>query len=1218
LIRAEKAITALRNAKETLSDGLIIAMILKGLPDNYKPFAIHVTQSASEITFAHFKSMLRSFEETEKFHAKPIVEQIMKAEAPSLQTMTCYGCGKAGHLVRDCPGKSVKTSKWCSYHKSTTHTDSTCKSQQKNKDQAKRVSEKVKDNKEEEHSFAFTVQDQATGSVNQRGMLVDTGATSHIVTSDILKRVDQTFKPSKHFIELADGTRASNIALKRGDAEVLLQDASGNQVKAVLKNALYIPSYPQDIFSVKAATSDGAELRFGQNSGELILQDGNIIKIEEHGRLYYLNCSVNSSPSNVDQINLSYDVNTWHEILGHCNFEDLVKLQGLVEGMNISGKLEPSKLICNTCIEGKFVNSRSRKPDARAQKPLEKVHVDLAGPITPVSREGFKYCIAFTDDFSGAVFVYFLKSKSDTSVATEKFLADVSPYGKVNCIRSDNGSEFTGKAFQTLLRERGIKHETSAPYSPHQNGTAERHWRTLFEMGRCLILQSGLPKTIWPYAIQTAAHIRNRCYNRRTKTTPYFSLTGIVPDLSRMWIFGSECFAYEQEHKKLDSRCSKGLFVGYDKNSPSYLVYYPKNGKVMKHRLVKFVKNNSVEQYTQTDEFGEDSSVCERNDSDSTSSEESNPQESVDHSDLSIPTNNTTPNEYNLESESLLEDHNDNESVEYESETKRYPRRERNPPEYLGQHEVNAQNNDLTNVNVDHCYKVCGMPQNYTEAMGSPQAREWEQAMKEEINSLQENDTFELSELPRGKASVGGKWVYTTKQNQDGIVSFKARYVAKGYNQVKGIDYEETFAPTANITSIRVLMQLAVNHDLVVHQMDVKTAYLHAPIDQEIYIDQPQGFEEVAENGSKLVYRLKKSLYGLKQSGRNWNKVLHEHLERCSFIRNPADHCVYKKQVGDKIIIVVVWVDDLVIASNSMKLMEEFKTSMKSQFRMKDLGAITSFLGIDFKQSQGEIKMNQSRFILKILERFGMTDCKPRSTPCEQRFESTGVQMSEGRQYREIVGSLIYIMTCTRPDLSWIVSKLSQTLSNPKEGDLVAAKHVLRYLKGSINYEICFTKSNAELQVLAYSDSDWASCLEDRRSTTGYCCTLNEKGPMISWKSKKQPTVALSSCEAEYVALANTAQECVYLTQLLNGMTVNGCQKIKISVDNQGAISLSKNPVNRQRSKHIDIKYHFVRDLYTKGVLDITYCPTEDMVADVLTKPPTKFKLEKFKEQFLG
>ena len=182
--------------------------------------------------------MLRSFEETEKFHAKPIVEQIMKAESPSLQTMTWYGCGETGHLVRACPARSAKTSKWCSYHKSTTHTDGTCKSQQKNKDQAKQVSEKLKENKGEEHSFAFTIQDQATGSVNSKGMLVDTGATSHIVTSDILKQVDQAFKPSKHFIELADGTRESNIALKRGDAEVLLQDVSGHQLKVLLKNVV--------------------------------------------------------------------------------------------------------------------------------------------------------------------------------------------------------------------------------------------------------------------------------------------------------------------------------------------------------------------------------------------------------------------------------------------------------------------------------------------------------------------------------------------------------------------------------------------------------------------------------------------------------------------------------------------------------------------------------------------------------------------------------------------------------------------------------------------------------------------------------------------------------------------------------------------------------------------------------------------------------------------
>jgi hypothetical protein len=357
--------------------------------------------------------MLRSFEETEKLNTKPKVDQVMKAKFPS-QTMTCYGCGKRGHLVRECPAKSEK--KWCNYHKSTTHSDSTCRSQQKSKDQAKQVSEKENASKDE-HSFAFKVNDDATGKINRMGMLVDTGATSHIVTTDILKQIDMTFKPSKHFIELADGTRASNIALKRGDAEVFLKDTNGKCVKTVLKNALYIPSYPQDIFSVKAATSNGAELRFAQDSGELTLEDGTIVEIEEHGRLYYLTSigsHENDSVSEVDKVNLSYDINTWHEILGHCNFEDIIKLQGVVKGMKFSGKIESSKLGCNTCVEGKFVNSRSRIPDARSQKSLEKVHVDLAGPVSPVSREGFKYCIAFTDDFSGAVFVYFLKCKSDT------------------------------------------------------------------------------------------------------------------------------------------------------------------------------------------------------------------------------------------------------------------------------------------------------------------------------------------------------------------------------------------------------------------------------------------------------------------------------------------------------------------------------------------------------------------------------------------------------------------------------------------------------------------------------------------------------------------------------------------------------------------------------------------------------------------------------------
>ncbi len=264
--------------------------------------------------------------------------------------------------------------------------------------------------------------------------------------------------------------------------------------------------------------------------------------------------------------------------------------------------------------------------------------------------------------------------------------------------------------------------------------------------------------------------------------------------------------------------------------------------------------------------------------------------------------------------------------------------------------------------------------------------------------------------------------------------------------------------------------------------------------------------------------------------------------------------------------------------------------------------------------------MNQKRYILRILERFSMSDCKPRSIPCEQKLDyNSDSDPVDPKRYREAVGSLIYLMTCTRPDLSWIVSKLSQYLSDPYEQHWSTVKHVMRYLKGTIDHELCYKKSDEKLKLVAYSDADWASDLNDRRSTTGYCFSLTQDGPLISWKSKKQSTVALSTCEAEYIALAVTAQESMYLVQLLNSMD-NDCLYIPVQIfeDNQGAIALSKNPVCRQRCKHVDVRYHFIRSALSNGKVTVEYCPTEEMVADVMTKPVTKFKLEKFKSFMFG
>ena len=696
-----------------------------------------------------------------------------------------------------------------------------------------------------------------------------------------------------------------------------------------------------------------------------------------------------------------------------------------------------------------------------------------------------------------------------------------------------------------------------------------------------------------------------------------------------MWVFGSECFAYQHEHNKLDSRSKKGIFVGHDTNSPAYLVYYPNSGKVIKHRLVKFLVNDtrSHDAYTQTNSgpsHGSDGNEFNPTEPDVNTNH-------GDESDLNSDLNTCGSDREPIENgnditrdESQECDMNEVGELDRKTATGNnlHPQRVRNPPKYLADYVTDLDDNDDSVCpSIDYCYKTCGDPQTYQEALNSPFRSDWQQAMCDEIQSLKENDTFELVRLPEGKNQVGGKWVYCTKENAGGDKTFKARYVAKGYNQVKGIDYHETFSPTANITSVRALMQIAAHNNFTVHQMDVKTAFLHAPIDTEIYLEQPEGFTEKSEDGDPLVYKLRKSIYGLKQSGRNWNKVLHEHLCSHGFEQNPVDHCVYKKHSKDSAILVIIWVDDLIIATNNPTWMTDFKEKMLQRFKMKDLGRISYFLGINFVQTDGEIRMSQKKYIAKLLERFNMADCKPRATPCEVKLDDTthGNEPHDNpTRYRELVGSLIYAATCTRPDISYVVSKLSQHLSAPQNKHMVMAKHVLRYLKGTVDNELVYKRSEESLGLFAYSDSDWASSVHDRRSITGYCFSMTKHGGVISWKSKKQPTVALSTCEAEYMGLGSTTQESLYLIQLLNSMDANTYDCVTIFEDNQGAIALACNPVNRQRSKHIDIRYHFIRNALEEGKIELQYCPTEYMVADIFTKPMSKIKLQKFRKYIFG
>ena len=604
--------------------------------------------------------------------------------------VTCYACGKQRHKADSCVDKA-RNRLWCSFCKTSTHSDKSCRRKSKG------FSVKCVNTEGENDSdiqFAFKVDTSGDTKSYINSFLVDCGATTHVVTNDsCFTHLDNSFDPEKHYIELADGTKSNNVALKKGTASVSLQTANGKLVKAELKNALYVPSYPQNIFSVQAATERGATVVFRQNSAELSTPDGTKFDIEKRGRLYYLCSSVSSTKQ-------SYDLQHWHKILGHCNLDDVLKLENIVDGMRIIGK---TKLDRDTCILGKMTQYRNRAADERASAPLELIHSDLAGPISPVARDGFKYAMSFIDDYSGAIFVYFLQKKSDSVSATERFLADVASYGNIKRLRSDNGSKYISNEYQSLLIRHRIKHERSAPYSPHENGTAERGWRTLFEMGRCLLLDAELPKEMWTYAVMTAAYIRNRCYNTRTASTPFQLLTGRKPDLSNMHIFGTVCFAYEQSKSKLDNRCTKGVFVGYDKHSPAYLVYYADSNKVVKCRCVKFMDTKAELEVSnqQSDDF-EIRGTIQQSELEVHNQQSDNP-EIHETRDVTSGVPDTNSQDGMGDGQS------------------RYPKRQSKPPKHLEDYYLD----DSTKSNIDYCCRLSVVPQTYQDAISSNDSAKW-------------------------------------------------------------------------------------------------------------------------------------------------------------------------------------------------------------------------------------------------------------------------------------------------------------------------------------------------------------------------------------------------------------------------------------------------------------------------------------------------------------
>ncbi|GJY63961.1 putative ribonuclease H-like domain-containing protein [Tanacetum coccineum] len=487
-------------------------------------------------------------------------------------------------------------------------------------------------------------------------------------------------------------------------------------------------------------------------------------------------------------------------------------------------------------------------------------------------------------------------------------------------------------------------------------------------------------------------------------------------------------------------------------------------------------------------------------------------------------------------------------------------------------------------------------PTSIVKALEDP---DWVAAMKEEMQQFINQQVWKLVPLPPGKHAIGTKWILKNKRDARGIVvRNKARLVAQGHRQEEGIDYDEVFAPVARIEAIRLFLAFASYMGFLVYQMDVKSAFLYGEIVEEVYVTQPKGFED--PYFPKHVYRVVKALYGLHQAPRAWYARLSAFLLQHNYRRGTIDKTLFIKKDSRDIILVQVYVDDIIFGSTNKAWSEEFEVLMKGEFEMSAMGEMTFFLGLQVKQLPDGIFISQDKYVTDMLTKFDMESVRTATTPYEAAMTKLKDQTDPPvnvHLYRSMIGSLMYL-TASRPDIMFAVSACSRHQVTPLTSHLNAVKKIFKYLKGQPKLGLWYPK-DSPFQLEAYSDSDYAGSHGDRKSTTGGCQFLGRR--LISWQCKKQTIVATSSTEAEYVAAASCCAQVLWIQNQLLDYGFN-FMNTKIFIDNQSTICIVKNPVFHQRTKHIEIRHHFIRDANEKNLIQVLKIHTDDNVADLLTK----------------
>jgi len=803
----------------------------------------------------------------------------------------------------------------------------------------------------------------------------------------------------------------------------------------------------------------------------------------------------------------------WHRRIAHRSLSEsaVSSITKSVTDFNLTKKELSGEGICTVCAEGKQRRESLTGERKKSTELLNTIHSDVCGPMATTGLMGERYFATFIDEYSGRIALSLLTQKSEAFERFKHYKEKIERETgkKVKSLRCDGGGEYTGKVFQSYLTEHGIIQRITPAYTPEHNGIAERANRTIMEMVRCMLFDSRMGKEFWGFAALTAVHIINRlpssAHEGKTRFEMWF---GVPPSIGHLRVFG--CLAYRHipsaGRRKLDPKAQKCRMIGYKEESGSciYRVYDATSKQVLITRDVVFDETTTIKTTTQHTEraavqvegpqvsadMQQQEGALEDNEGQGQSCLSSEDEEGPG---LAEPLPPIDPDE------------GDRPRLIYDCDTitVRHPEVVGNRPNMRETASPAAISKTLRPERtrpVREMFRpaawqafiaVAEEPITLQEALAGKDRPAWKAAWEGELDSLQKNGTWVVENAPLDRNIVGCRWLF--KQKEDG--RFKVRLVAKGYSQEPGIDFQETFAPVAKFTTLGILLAPVAENNWELHSMDVKTAFLNGVLEEEIFMECPEGIME--EYQGKKVCRLVKAIYGLRQSPRAWYQKVHSFFLEHQFFPSTQDYSLYINY--ERKLLVLVYVDDLVLAAASLPDIVWIKTMLAKAFEMTNLGELSTFLGLEISRDRGQrlLSVHQGKYIEKILCRHGIQDARPSLTPLntgtrllpskDSDTGSQGLKTVSLQLYQSAVGALMYAMLGTRPDIAYAVGIVSQYNHAPVWEHWMAVKQIFRYLAGTRGLCLRYGATNSSG---GYSDADWGSG-NDRKSVGGYVFLLN-------------------------------------------------------------------------------------------------------------------------------